>query len=550
LAGHTKMAQTGFTPISLYYTATAAATPTAGNLVNGELALNINTADGKLFYKDSAGVVQVLASRDANAGNFTNISVSGVASFADGTVSAPSITNIGDTNTGIFFPAADTIAFTEGGVESMRIDASGNVGIGIDNPVTRLVVRGIAGQAAAYITTPSTGTSVRSNNTFRIQSEAAGRDVYMQFSDTIANSTEIGMVSGNQYFCTNSAERMRITSAGDVGIGASSPVGKLDVTGVSSTNADSRALIFATDTTAFAAGVGGGITFRAKYNTAGLYFDAGNIKGIKENATDGNFAGALVFTTSPNGGSPTERMRIDSSGNVGIGVTNPSAFGKLAVNGNTVQLGGTGTIYINSFADATSSISNSGASGAGNLQFNTNNTERMRIDSSGRLLVGVTSPVQSGSTFYSATSAACVFYRPAGSTGVAITSYFSDVGGAQTFKAYVDTSGAFVNISDARTKKNVEQLNLGIDIVSQLNPVSFNWLNEEESPKTVGFIAQEVESVYPQAVTTFDASDSNGFADQKMMKNDALFPLLVKAIQEQQAMIETLTTRLNALEGK
>jgi hypothetical protein len=50
--------------------------------------------------------------------------------FADGTVSAPSITNSGDTNTGMFFPAADTIAFAEGGSESMRIDSSGNLLVG------------------------------------------------------------------------------------------------------------------------------------------------------------------------------------------------------------------------------------------------------------------------------------------------------------------------------------------------------------------------------------------------------------------------------------
>ena len=54
------MAQAGYTPISLYYTTTAATAPTSGNLVNGELALNIT--DGKLYYKDNAGVVQLLAS--------------------------------------------------------------------------------------------------------------------------------------------------------------------------------------------------------------------------------------------------------------------------------------------------------------------------------------------------------------------------------------------------------------------------------------------------------------------------------------------------------
>jgi hypothetical protein len=61
LAGHTNMAQTGYTPISIYYSSTATNVPTAGNLVAGELA--INTADGKLFYKDSAGVVQVIGTK-------------------------------------------------------------------------------------------------------------------------------------------------------------------------------------------------------------------------------------------------------------------------------------------------------------------------------------------------------------------------------------------------------------------------------------------------------------------------------------------------------
>jgi hypothetical protein len=68
------MAQTGFTPISNYYSATATNVPTAGNLVAGELA--INTADGKLFYKDSSGVVQTMASKDATAGTYSSITTS------------------------------------------------------------------------------------------------------------------------------------------------------------------------------------------------------------------------------------------------------------------------------------------------------------------------------------------------------------------------------------------------------------------------------------------------------------------------------------------
>jgi len=68
------MAQTGYTPISIYYSATATNTPTAGNLVAGELA--INTADGKLFYKDSSGVVQTMASKATTAGTYSSITTS------------------------------------------------------------------------------------------------------------------------------------------------------------------------------------------------------------------------------------------------------------------------------------------------------------------------------------------------------------------------------------------------------------------------------------------------------------------------------------------
>jgi hypothetical protein len=70
------MAAVNYTPISLYYSATASAVPLAANLVSGELAININTADGKLYYKDSAGVVQLLASKAGASGSVTSVAAS------------------------------------------------------------------------------------------------------------------------------------------------------------------------------------------------------------------------------------------------------------------------------------------------------------------------------------------------------------------------------------------------------------------------------------------------------------------------------------------
>lgn len=124
----------------------------------------------------------------AAAGAFTTLSATGVTTVQAGTVSLPAITTTGDTNTGIFFPAADTIAFAEGGTEAMRINSSGQI-------------ETTAGTAAlpAITTTGDTNTGI-----------------FFPAADTIA-------------FTEGGTEVMRINSSGQVGIGTTSPTAPLDV---------------------------------------------------------------------------------------------------------------------------------------------------------------------------------------------------------------------------------------------------------------------------------------------------------------------------------
>jgi hypothetical protein len=214
------MAQTGFTPISLYYTATAAATPTAGNLVAGELA--INTADGKLFYKDSAGVVQTLASKGAGtvsgSTGYVQFNTSGALNsnanfFWDNTNSRLGINTItptvkldvnggiravggatfdgtngysfsgtGDTDGGMFSPADGTVTFATNNVERVRINATGDVGIGTNSPLSKLQVNGIAriggvgAQTTLAIGQQGTGISIEA---FQDNTGTTKRDVYL-----------------------------------------------------------------------------------------------------------------------------------------------------------------------------------------------------------------------------------------------------------------------------------------------------------------------------------------------------------------------------------
>jgi hypothetical protein len=90
-------------------------------------------------------------------GVWSNINLGGAVITAAGAVNTPAYTTNGDTNTGIYFPAADTIAFTEGGAEAMRINSSGNVGIGTSSPLTALNVNGTGGELLRISVTSNAG---------------------------------------------------------------------------------------------------------------------------------------------------------------------------------------------------------------------------------------------------------------------------------------------------------------------------------------------------------------------------------------------------------
>ena len=129
------MAQSGYTTIQLYYSPTATNTPIAANMASGELAINI--VDGKLYYKDNAGTIQLIASKAGSSGLFTNITVTGTATIATLVASAGSINNttIGATtpSTGAFTTVTTpivngitTLTLETNGVAALTFDAAQN----------------------------------------------------------------------------------------------------------------------------------------------------------------------------------------------------------------------------------------------------------------------------------------------------------------------------------------------------------------------------------------------------------------------------------------
>jgi hypothetical protein len=114
-----------------------------------------------------------------------------------------------------------------------------------------------------------------------------------------------------------------------------------------------------------------------------------------------------------------------------------------------------------------------------------------------------------------------------------------------------NTNGSYGTISDIKNKENIVDATPKLDKIKQLQVRNYNFIGDDL--KQIGFVAQEFEQVFPSMVEEHKDKDAEGKylgTTTKSIKTSVLMPILVKAIQEQQAMIENLTTRLNALEGR
>ena len=145
---------------------------------------------------------------------------------------------------------------------------------------------------------------------------------------------------------------------------------------------------------------------------------------------------------------------------------------------------------------------------------------------------------------------------PPGSTN-SNTTYNLYSTGAGAFRFYVGLGGTIyatsiviTAISDERLKENVRDIDTGLNSIMALKPRRFDWKEGKGQDKkdVAGFIAQEFETVFPECVSTSKAG-ADGI-EYKNINHETLIPTLVKAIQEQQALITQLTTRLTALENK
>jgi fibronectin-binding autotransporter adhesin len=268
----------------------------------------------------TAGTINNMAigGTTAAAGTFTTVTGTSVVN-ALGAVATPSYTFTGDLNTGMWSPTADTVAWSTGGSERMRLDTSGNLGIG-NTPAGKLDV---GATSSAF-----TDSIIRASTTGISE---------LRFADTTINAGYVAYdhTGDSMRFGTATTERMRIDSSGNVGIGTSSPTNKLQTSGdgvrIAAQNSTNTGECELEAQVYNYWGGTGGPTYTG---TAIQQYGAG-ASGTScglSNASLGvlrfqNGSAGLIYT---NGSSPivfgttsAERMRIDSSGNVGIGTSSP-----------------------------------------------------------------------------------------------------------------------------------------------------------------------------------------------------------------------------------
>jgi hypothetical protein len=419
------------------------------------------------------------------------------------------------------------------------VSSSGNVGIGTTTPLSTLVVSatnsgGRGGEIS--ITNPGTAANSEAALNFGFGTSTYNGDAgNAQIKALMTNVNEATDIVFSNWSGAAYNERMRITSGGNVGIGISSPV---------SNDGDSRTFQlgnrlvvqnvigsqFLIGTNTYYDGVSWKYIAAAKYQAVRGTGESG---GIQFHLASAGTAGGTVTNMD----SSDIKMIIKESGNVGIGTISPSVL--LHVSGTiyATKIGGTG---------ATPAIQVRGLGGGPRIQ-------TYGLDADSRAWMGLGTDMAGNPYEHS-------LYFPAPDT--------SPSAGMQTIGSYDGTTysakmtilrngsiGAptgtnIYNPSDVRLKQNISTTTYGLSTISALNPVKFNWIDnfvESENGKDMlGFIAQEVQTVIPEAIESFGSNiDLNGTTIENPLRVNEKFiiPVLVKAIQE-------LSAKVAALENK
>jgi len=512
--------------------------------------VTIPNGDTKIIYTDGAGAGAAVtdAFANLNVGDLTATNIAGTLS----TAAQPNITSVGTltgfTSTGID-DNADATAIT--------IDSSENVTFTGTGQATRLGL-GVAPHATAALSITTTDQHIRLNNGAElgiIELDSDGKINIWAHGDGETINLKTGTGSGTDVLSV---------VGNNVGIGTTSIDEKLHVQVAS-----------------------GDAALKLEDATSYMRIDQNSI-------------GADTVLRFKTGSSLDERMRIDSSGNVGIGTTtsghplavqatsatNPqlhfetsaygNAYGTKILVASTNEAGTTSSFYnlykttasVNGRSDVQQHLSFVGSSAASDYQYwSTGGSERMRIDGSGNVGIGTTSPsgklhVNTGAN--TTEGAPHLRLEGAGYSGFHFldgTAYYIGQNSAgRALRIYSSAETAGVNLaaggtswgtfSDERLKENIQDIGSVIEKIKDIRCVTYNRkdVDDENKIETIGFIAQDFIGKFDQVLDESKVLDSDE-ETRYSIKYTETIPVLLKAIQEQQTIIESLEARITALES-